>query len=191
MKFTGRLKEPIRDFKTDRLTILFEPHEDFRQCYEELKDYPKLSLEIDKYHAKRSLKSNDYYWTLLSKFAKVLHLSNPEAHNRMLCNYGVDEVIDGKRVLMPIPDTEEAARTARNAHEYHIKPTSEVKTGKDGVVYRTYKLLRGSRTYNTSEMARLIDGLISECKEAGIPDSEIATPNEKRLLKERYGVDIG
>ena len=25
---------------------------------------------------------------------------------------------------------------------------------------------------------------------AGIPDSEIATPDEKRLLKERYGVEI-
>ena len=28
------------------------------------------------------------------------------------------------------------------------------------------------------------------CKEAGIPDREIATPEEKRLLKERDGVDV-
>lgn len=28
------------------------------------------------------------------------------------------------------------------------------------------------------------------CKDAQIPDSEIATPEEKRLLKERYGVDV-
>ena len=62
--------------------------------------------------------------------------------------------------------------------------------GKDGIMYRTYKLLRGSHTYNTEEMARLIDGMVTMCKEAGIPDSEIATPEEKRLLKERYGVDV-
>ena len=31
MKFTGRLKEPIIDYLTGRLTILFEPCEDFRQ----------------------------------------------------------------------------------------------------------------------------------------------------------------
>lgn len=63
--------------------------------------------------------------------------------------------------------------------------------GVDGVMYRTYKLLRGSSTYNTEEMARLIDGLITSCKEAGMTDAAIATPDEKRLLKERYGVDIG
>lgn len=57
-------------------------------------------------------------------------------------------------------------------------------------MYRTYKLLRGSHTYNSEEMARLITGLISECKDAGISDAEIATPDEKRLLKERYGVEI-
>jgi hypothetical protein len=63
--------------------------------------------------------------------------------------------------------------------------------GLDGIMYRTYKLLRGSSTYDPSEMARLIDGLITSCKEAGLAASEIATPDEKRLLKERYGVDIG
>ena len=62
--------------------------------------------------------------------------------------------------------------------------------GVDGVMYRTYRLLRGSRTYNTEEMSRLISGLITMCKEAQIPDREIATPEEKRLLKERYGVDV-
>ncbi len=29
-----------------------------------------------------------------------------------------------------------------------------------------------------------------QCKDAGISDAEIATPDEKRLLKERYGVEI-
>ena len=43
---------------------------------------------------------------------------------------------------------------------------------------------------NTEEMSRLISGLITMCKEAQIPDREIATPEEKRLLKERYGVDV-
>ena len=42
MKFTGKLKQPIIDFMTHRLTILFEPNEDFGQAYEELKDCDKL-----------------------------------------------------------------------------------------------------------------------------------------------------
>ena len=39
-------------------------------------------------------------------------------------------------------------------------------------------------------MARLIDGMITMCKESGIPDSEIATPDEKRILEEKYGVKL-
>ena len=190
-KFTGRLKQPIIDFVSGRLTLLFEPNEDFREAYEELKGCDKLSLEIKKYKAKRSLDANAYYWTLITKIARVLEVPNAEQHNRMLQLYGYPEVIDEKHVLMVIPETEEAHNKVMKAEEYHLKPTSDVREGKDGIMYRTYILMRGSRTYNTEEMARLISGLISECKDAGIPDSEIATPDEKRLLKERYGVDLG
>ena len=190
-KFTGILKQPIIDFQSGRLTLLFEPNEDFRETYEELKWCNKLSLEIKKYRAKRSLDSNAYYWTLITKLARVIDVSNAEQHNRMLQLYGYPEVIDGKHVLMVIPETEEAHEKVMKAEEYHLKPTSDVREGNDGIMYRTYILMRGSRTYNTEEMARLISGVITECKDVGIPDSEIATPDEKRILKERYGVDIG
>lgn len=191
MKFTGRLKEPVIDYLTGRLTILFETYEDFREAYEELKDKEKLSLEIKPYKAKRSLDANAYYWVLLTKLSKVLQISNTEAHNMMLCKYGQPVIIDGQLARMPLPDTEDADKKIRNSMEYHLKPTSDVRAGKDGVTYRTYLMLRGSSEYNTEEMAMLIGGLISDCKEAGISESEIATPDEKRLLKERYGVDIG
>ena len=173
MKFTGRLKEPIIDYLTGRLTILFEPCEDFRQTYEALKGCEKLSLEIKRYRRKRSLDANAYYW-----------------HNMMLCRYGQPEIFEGKAVYMTIPDTEAAEKKVANATDYHLQPTSQVREGNDGIMYRTYKLLRGSHTYNSEEMARLIDGLIGSCKDAGISDAEIATPDEKRLLKERYGVEL-
>jgi hypothetical protein len=190
-KFTGILKQPIIDFQSGRLTLLFEPNEDFRETYEELKGCDKLSLEIRKYRVKRSLDANAYYWTLITKLATVLETSNAEQHNRMLALYGYPEIIDGKHCLVVLPDTEDAQNKIMKAEEYHLKPTSDVREGNDGKSYRTYVLLRGSRTYNTEEMARLINGLISECKDARIPDSEIAAPDEKRILKERYGVDIG
>lgn len=190
MKFTGRLKEPIIDYLTGRLTILFEPCEDFRQTYEELKGCEKLSLEIKRYRRKRSLNANAYYWTVLSKLAKTVGLSNPECHNMLLRGYGQPEIFEDKCVYMTIPDTEEAEKKVNNATDYHLQPTSQVREGNDGIMYRTYKLLRGSHTYNTAEMARLIDGLISECKHAGIPDREIATPDEQRILKEKYNIEL-
>ena len=78
MRFTGKLKEPIIDFVTHRLTILFEPQQDFSQAYEELKDCEKLSLEIKRYRRKRSLDANAYYWVLLTKLAKHMQLANHE-----------------------------------------------------------------------------------------------------------------
>lgn len=190
MRFTGRLKEPIVDYLTGRMTVLFEPCEDFRQAYEELKGCEKLSLEIKKYRRKRSLDANAYHWVLAGKLAKVLGMSNAEVHNMALRGYGQLEIYEGKGVYMTIPDTDDAIHKVDNAMDYHLSPTSQVREGNDGVMYRTYKLLRGSHTYNTEEMARLIDGMITMCKEAGIPDAEIATPDEKRILKEKYGVEL-
>lgn len=191
MKFTGKLKQPVIDYLSGRMAVLFEPNEDFRQAYEELKGCDKLSFEIKPYRAKRSLDANAYYWVLITKLAKKISISNLELHNMMLRMYGQAEIIEGKAVYLTIPDTEEAERKVNNATDYHLQATSQVREGNDGIMYRTYKLLRGSRTYNTEEMARLIDGLVQRCKDAGIPDSDIASPDEKRILKERYGVDIG
>lgn len=112
------------------------------------------------------------------------------AHGMCLIRYGYPVILSGKSACATIPDTEEAENKVKNSTEYHLQPTSQVREGVDGVMYRTYRLLRGSRTYNTEEMSRLISGLITMCKEAQIPDREIATPEEKRLLKERYGVDV-
>lgn len=52
--------------------------------------------------------------------------------------------------------------------------------------YRVYLLLRGSHTYNTQEMSRLIDGTIQDAKEQGI---ETATPDELRRMKEQWKVE--
>lgn len=190
VNFTGKLKQPILDYITGRLVLLFEPNEDFREAYEELKGCEKLSLEIKKYKAPRSLNANRYYWSLLTKLATVIGTSNPEQHNNILrlCDYR--EIINGQFVYVEVPDTEEACKMVDQYQDYHLAPTSEVCV-RNGICYRSYIMLRGSHTYNTAEMSRMISLLISECKEAGIPDSEIATPDEKRILKERYGVDLG
>lgn len=188
--FTGKLKQPIIDFTTHKINAVIEINESYGEAYDSLKDCERISIEIKPYRKKRSLDANAYYWTLITKLAAVTGLSNPECHNMMLRGYGQPEIFDGKCVYTTIPDTESAEKKVNNATDYHLQPTSQVREGNDGVMYRTYKLLRGSSTYDTAEMARLIDGLISECKHAGIPDSEIATPDEKRLLKEKYNVKL-
>ena len=189
MKFTGKLKEPVIDYITGKITALIEINEDFRQAYEELKDY-KLDIEIKKYRKKRSLDANSYYWTLIQKICRVIGLSKFECHNRMLSLYGKLEIINGEFVKALIPDTEEASKIVENSMYYHLQSTTEVEINEDGIPMRTYYLLRGSHSYNTEEMSDLIKGVIQECRDANIPDREIATPDEQRILKEKYNIEL-
>lgn len=136
--------------------------------------------DVTEHKEKRSLNSNSYYWVLLTKLADAMRISKSKAHNMMLRSYGQLELINDKACYIVIPDTEEAEETALNAETYHIKPTSQVKPGKDGMSYRTYMLIRGSSTYNTKEMAILLDGLIQEAKDQGI---ETLTPAELERMR--------
>lgn len=187
MRFSGKLMPPVTNY-TGKTVISVELEEDFREAWESLKNCEKVGIDIKQYRPKRSLDANAYYWVLVSKLAKVLGRSSAAIHNYMLSHYGVDEIINDNLMYLSIPDTDAAQRIAEEAETFHIRPTSQVLTGKDGKQYRTYVQIRGSSYYNSDEMARLIDGIIQECKEIGIPECEIMTPEEKRILKERYGI---
>ena len=139
-----------------------------RQITEAIKAGVMYVVEIKRHMKRRSLDQNAMYWSVLGQIAKALNISNNRAHNLMLRRYGAVETIDGKTIKLVLPDTEEAAQRADEAESYHIKPTSQVKVGTDGNTYRTYILLRGSSTYDTAEMKRLIDGVMDEAKQMGI-----------------------
>lgn len=186
MDFTGIFQGLSMNYATGKQTASFELNEDAREAFQDLKGCEKLTIQIKKYRKKRSLDANAYYWVLVSKLGKVLDMANPEVHNIALIRYGQPWIIDGKSVFTTIPDTEDAENQVRYAVNYHLQPTSQVREGNDNVMYRTYRLLRGSHTYNTEEMARLIGGMITMCKEAGISDREIATPERKE-----YGAPAG
>lgn len=147
-----------------------------------------IEVLIKRKTKKRSLDANSYYWLLLSKLAEIKGISKPRQHNELLRDYGQIQTLDGQLLRIPIPDTEKAENEALEATTYHIRPTSFVKQGKDGIIYRTYTMLKGSSEFNTKEMAQLINGLIWECEKGGMTQDEIMTPFEKAQLKERYGV---
>jgi hypothetical protein len=53
----------------------------------------------------------------------------------------------------------------------------------NGDLNRVYIVMRGSHTYNSVEMARLIDGVISEAKQLDIP---VITVTEKDKMLEQW-----
>lgn len=141
------------------------------------KDYD-VTLKV--HREKRSLDQNALYWKCLNELAKAVQAPVSLLHNVMLRDYGELERYGGKLVYVVLPDTLEASEQADHAETYHLKPTAETRVGKDGAAWRTWLLLRGSSTYNTKEMSRLIDGVLDECKQAGI---EVLSDYERALLQ--------
>lgn len=112
-------------------------------------------FEIKEKKAKRTLTQNAYYWVLLHELAKALKIDNDTAHKMMLERYGVYEVISvqsGIDLTGYFKYFDEIGRGAVNGKEF-----------------THYKIYKGSSQMDSKEFAVLLDGLISDCEEMGIP----------------------
>ena len=137
--------------------------------------YTDIRLKAVKWREKRSLNANAYFHVLKDKIAEKTGQSATEAHNQLIADYGELEIMDGH--LMPIIIRDDI--NWRRLEGLHVRPTGNRKVLDDGVMYQVYLVMRGSHTYDTAEMARLIDGTISEAQELGI---ETATPAEQERM---------
>lgn len=183
MKLTGELKQPIIDFATGKPILLFEPVEDFRQAYEELKDYEKLSLEIKPYKGKRSLDANSYLWVLLDKLSDKLQISRREVYLRELVEHGTFEYIPLRKKDIHLAEAVYRVVVDRGAQEvFDLEGRKET--------LHILQCFKGSSKYDSKEMSRLIKGVMQDCMQVGIPESELLTPNEKAELKQKYGIDL-
>ena len=145
---------------------------------------PEAEWDIQEHKKKRSRSQNSYYWELAGKVAEktVKFGANiNEIHNQNLRALGLRECIDGQSIPVYLPDTEEAEKTALNAEKYHLKPTSQTKEGKDGKMFRCYVMLRGSHTFNTSEMSALVDLMVQEAASVGV---QTLTPTELAKIRQ-------
>ena len=127
-----------------------------------------LVVEVKQYHQHRSLNSNAFLWVMLEKMAGVLNTTKDELYLLMLERYGVFTHLIVKEIAAERIIRE--WRTVRNLGPVVIGGTK-------GIQLQCYF---GSSTYDTAEMSRLIDGVVSECREVGIetlPDETIKSMN--------------
>lgn len=159
------------DFKGQGKITFLCPNEKLN-AINDLKDEKDYILTIKEYKKKRSLDSNAYAWLLMGELAKVLKTDNWSVYLNMLERYGVYTFI----VVKP-------AVVERVKSEWRlVKELGEVTI--NGVKGIQLQCFFGSHTYNTGEMARLIDGIVSECKEVGI---DTRTPEEIAVMNEQWG----
>lgn len=112
-------------------------------------------FEIKEKKAKRTLTQNAYYWVLLHELAAALKTDNDSLHKIMLERYGVYEVI--------------SVQSSVNLTGY-FKYFEEIGRGTvNGKEFIHYRIFKGSSQMDSKEFAVLLDGLISDCEEMGIP----------------------
>lgn len=132
---------------------------------------------------RRSLDSNSYFHVLCDKLRQKLGISMARCKNQLIADYGQIEYIDEQPMIYKTNAPEEYMMELETIHTKCVKVTEE--NGKDVYFYRIY---RGSHTYNTAEMAKLIEGTIQECK---AQDIETASPAElehmQKLWESHYG----
>ena len=137
----------------------------------------KWDLEEHKEKRHRTISQNSLYWKILSEVASKLHVTNNFMHNTLLREVAPPFIIDGQMARVTLPDTEEAENNVLEAMTYHLKPTSQIWTGADGVTYRTYVMLKGSSDFTTKEFTVLVDRLFEVAHENDvetISDDELA-----------------
>ena len=161
----ARIKDLTISLKGEQvLSLTLSKGEDFTSQFNELSD-KDLDINVKRYYDKRSLRANRYCWSLINKLAGTLRTSN-ELYKELLIRYGQTDIIELNNGI-----------DATRYFEY-------VRELERGETFTTYIVAVGSSKYNSSEMARFIDGVISECKEQGI---QTETPDEIAKMVSLWG----
>ena len=170
METTGRVENITKDWKSDKLIISFLVD----SIPTDLEDLQNKNLDVvaKPHRDKRSLNANAYFHVLSGKIAEKLGTSLTHEKNRMIREYGQYEVIDG--MIPTLTAKEKYEDKMLDIEGVHLKvverPGGTVKMA----------VMRGSHTYNTAEMSRLIDATVEEAKELGV---ETLTPDQLERMK--------
>ena len=158
MKYIGELVDINIDYKTRLPKVTFLLNNKEITPIEELKGL-KLNLDVTKHYNKRSLDANGYMWVLLGKLQDILNTPKEIIYKELIKNIGSYEVI-------PIKDA--AVERFINAWSKNGIGwvTETTKSKLEG--YTNVIAYYGSSTYDTKQMARLIDLVVQECKMQGI-----------------------
>lgn len=140
----------------------------------ELKKDTQYDIEIKKHTVKRSLDANAYSWVLIGKLAKKLNIPSKEIYREYIKDTGNYEILPIK--------TEIVERWKEIWSAKGIGWVCDELGASKLADYTNVRCYYGSSVYTTKEMAKLIDMIVTDCKEQGI---ETMSPAEiERIVDE-------
>ena len=140
---------------------------------------PDCKYDLKEHKERRSLDSNSYFHVLCDKLRQKLGISMAACKNHLIADYGQIQYIDEQPMIYKTNAPQEYMMELETIHTKLVKVTEE--NEKEVFFYRVY---RGSHTYNSAEMSKLISGTVEECKALGI---ETLTPMELARMNELWG----
>lgn len=176
MESKGYILGISRELSTNRYTLTIALEGANRSEIETLDNSRPYRLKLSKWSDKRSLDANSYFHVLCDKLRQAAGVSMARMKNELITSYGQIEYIEDGEPL--IYKTNAPPEFMQEREEVHMK---FVKMSEDGAYF--YRVYRGSHTYNSREMAALIEGTVMECKQY---DIEVLTPNELKRLEEEW-----
>lgn len=151
---------------------------DFREEFDRLKD-GEVKVEIKKYTPGRSLDANSFFWHLCSEIAKRSSKFSDAGKNEVY-----REAIQAKGEFEPLLIKDEAVQ--RFMVRWADKGTGWFAEVMDDWRDR-YKIVHayyGSSTYDSLSMSRILDYVIHQANDLGIPT---ITPKEQEKLLAQWG----
>lgn len=176
---TGRLVEVRKDFRAMKCSMTFEVNENIEDAVLESLRNEDLKIKVARKKDTRSLDSNSYFHLLARKLSQVLGISETACKNHLISSYGQVELLDDEALIYKTNAPEEYMIEREEIHSKLVRIGEE----KGRAIY-FYRIYRGSHTYNTEEMAKLIRGTVDECQAQGI---ETATPDELAHMEQLWG----
>lgn len=178
MKVSGRIIGANIGFmsRKPRLTLEVNELNDFKQLVDDMNGCEKLSIEIKPYRARRSLDANAYAWVLMDRLAEKMGESKVDIYREYVKHIGGNSEI----VCVKNSAVERLKEGwGKNGIGWVTDTLQSKLEGCTNVI-----LYYGSSTYDTAQMSRLLDLIVQDCKQLGIPTE---TPDEIARLKSLWG----
>lgn len=122
-----------------------------------------VDIRLKRHNPPRSLQANAYAWTLIDRLSEVLRIPKEDIYRQHIREIGgVSDILRISAQALP------AFRRAWE--EGHIGQMVEVLDETDNMV--SIICWHGSSTYDSIQMSHLIDSLVADCADYGIPTLE-------------------
>lgn len=159
-----RIKAKLKDLSFDRdgkQNITISTNEDVRTAFDELAEC-EVTVEIKKWHPKRSLDANAYAWVLLDQLSEKLGIPKEEIYREEIRNVGGISQIIGI-------ETEYVEDFRRLWENRGIGWQTEVFDSKKTEGISNIVCYKGSSEFDTKQMSNLIENIKQDCEAQGIP----------------------